>query len=821
MAVEALTDAARRRQPAAARAPEHHHGAPEPAAVHRDLDPERIAERHREKEVARARLARLAAEAPRRAGRQSRPRVRRFNGTPGNAASFDALHELLEAQAYRLAYWRTASHEINYRRFFDVNTLAGLRVEDPEVFAATHQLLAQLMRDGTRPRRPHRSPGRTVRSGAVLRDAAGSRRPAWDVDRPRRARPRRWRPRPRPLYVVAEKILSGGERLPSRLGRPRHHRLQLSQRAQRPLRRRRAGAARRAASTRSSPAASEPFDDVRVHEQAADHGHRDGERADRARAHARPHRARATAGRATSRSTACATCITEVVACFPVYRTYVDEHGWTPEDRAVIERAIARARRRNPAMESSLFDFFREVVLPRDPDERQRTAGRERRGRVPAGRRGRSARARLRFAMKLQQYTGPVQAKGLEDTAFYRYNVLLSLNEVGGDPVAVRPVGRGVPRRQSRAGPRTGRSRCSPRPRTTRSSARTCGRASTCSRRCRTSGAARSSRWMRINRPHRTLVDGEPAPDRNDEYRFYQALVGVWPADLPDDTAAPPTHRSGMRDYMIKAVREAKVHTSWLNPNQRVRGRARALRRARRSPGRAGRRFLRGVPARSSAGSPRSGMINSLAQVVAEARVARRARLLSGHRAVGSQPRRSRQPAAGRFRRIRARLLDDVDGVLAQRSGGPRAGALAEMLRELDGRAHQAAHHRRRAAPASRACPTCSWPARTCRSPPRSPCRPTRSRSRGWPDAEGESAGRALRGPASLRRGRGAAIIRFRSAASAGRPHGCCCPRACGERTFRHEITGAEIRPTRGADSAWIFLGEAFQTVPVAILRAI
>ena len=126
--------------------------------------------------------------------------------------------------------------------------------------------------------------------------------------------------------------------------------------------------------------------------------------------------------------------ITEVVACFPVYRTYVDEHGWRAEDRAVIARAIARARRRNPAMESSLFDFFREVVLPRDvaDDTIRRPAPS---GAAAIRRRTPRKRARaLRFAMKLQQYTGPVQAKGLEDTAFYRYNVLLSLNEVGGDP---------------------------------------------------------------------------------------------------------------------------------------------------------------------------------------------------------------------------------------------------------------------------------------------------------------------------------------------------------------------------------------------------
>src|SRR4029077_17145373 len=106
---------------------------------------------------------------------------------------------------------------------------------------------------------------------------------------------------------------------------------------------------------------------------------------------------------------------------------------WVPDDRAQVERAIVRARRRNPAMDPTIFDFFREVVLPRDPDEPP-TPGIDRRsgGYPPLD--APEAAERLRFAMKFQQYTGPLQAKGLEDTAFYRYNVLLSLNEVGGDP---------------------------------------------------------------------------------------------------------------------------------------------------------------------------------------------------------------------------------------------------------------------------------------------------------------------------------------------------------------------------------------------------
>ena len=169
-----------------------------------ETDPERKAERQREKEVARARLERLIPDAPgvRDAIEQA---VGTFNGTPGDKASFDALHELLEAQAYRLSYWRTASHEINYRRFFDINTLAGIRVEHQEVFDATHRLLGEMIRD----RKVHAvridhpdglfDPARYF---GMLQELA-ARALALEAD-----------PAQRPLYVVAEKILSAGERLP-------------------------------------------------------------------------------------------------------------------------------------------------------------------------------------------------------------------------------------------------------------------------------------------------------------------------------------------------------------------------------------------------------------------------------------------------------------------------------------------------------------------------------------------------------------------------------------------------------------------------------
>ena len=257
--------------------------------------------------------------------------------------------------------------------------------------------------------------------------------------------------------------------------------------------------------------------------------------------------------------------ITEVVACFPVYRTYVDEQGWTAEDRAIVEQAIARARRRNPAMESSLFDFFREVMLARDEGGAPRPGDR-RDGYPPAD--ATEARDRSHFAMKLQQYTGPVHAKGLEDTSFYRYNLLLSLNEVGGDPDR---FGRSVAEfhdanlRRLREWPWE---MIATSTHDTKLGEDVRARINVLSE-LPDEWAREAGVWMRLNRNYRTVVDGEPAPDRNDEYRFYQALIGIWPADLDGPIRlAPRAIIERLQAYMIKAVKEAKLHTSWLTPNQ-------------------------------------------------------------------------------------------------------------------------------------------------------------------------------------------------------------------------------------------------------------
>ena len=370
-----------------------------------------IEDRQREKEVARARLSRLVAECP-SVGEQIEAAIRDVNGEVGRPESFNALHELLEVQAYRLSYWRTASHQINYRRFFDVNGLAGLRVEDPGVFDATHALLGKLIERGS---------VQAVR----IDHPDGLFDPARYFDMLQGLGSGE-------LYVLAEKILSSQESLPARwavAGTTGYSFLNelnglfIS----------RTDARRMLNAYAKLTGQIEPFEDVRCESKRLIMATAMASELN-VLAHALE---RIAEGNRRSRDftlNSLRDTLTEVIAFFPVYRTYVDEQGWTPEDRAVVDQAITRARRRNPAMESSLFDFFREVMMPRSPEGAatpEPWVNDRRAGYPPAD--ADEARERLQFAMKFQQYTGPVQAKGLEDTAFFRYNPLLSLCEVGSD----------------------------------------------------------------------------------------------------------------------------------------------------------------------------------------------------------------------------------------------------------------------------------------------------------------------------------------------------------------------------------------------------
>ena len=241
----------------------------------------------------------------------------------------------------------------------------------------------------------------------------------------------------------------------------------------------------------------------------------------------------------------------EVIAAFPVYRTYVSPQGAGADDRRYIEWALALARKRQRASDLSIFDFLHAVLTGESADQNlhQHRAG------------------TLRAAMHFQQVTGPVMAKAFEDTAYYRYFRLLALNEVGGDP---RRFGMSVAafhhltQERARSWPRAMVTTAT---HDTKRGEDARVRLALLSEMPR-NWSDRVTQWLRLNRSRRAEVDGEIVPDRNVEYLFYQTLLGAWPPDLaPDDVAGISRLGERIEAYMIKAVREGKQESSWSNPN--------------------------------------------------------------------------------------------------------------------------------------------------------------------------------------------------------------------------------------------------------------
>jgi (1->4)-alpha-D-glucan 1-alpha-D-glucosylmutase len=543
----------------------------------RSLDDDASLEaREREKRTARYRLSRLAADTP-QVAEQIADRLDAVNGSPGDPASFDALHALLESQAYRLAHWRTAFHEINYRRFFDVNGLASLRMEEPEVFEATHGLVLRWAREG-------RLDGLRLDHIDGLFDPVGYLRTLRSAVEEVRGE--------RPFYVVAEKILSPGESLRDDWlveGTTGYDFLNdvnglfVDPAAER----------RMAAIDRRFTRRRESFADVVYGSKRAV---MDSTLASELNvlAHALN---RISEGSRRDRDftlNSLRTMLREVVACFPVYRTYVVHGRTSEEDLQAIRTAVGRARRRNPDTDPSIFVFLEDVLLARGeaalPDAQ--------------------VARRRRFAMQFQQFTGPVKAKGLEDTAFYRCHTLISLDEVGGAPqrFGLSPEAfHAANQERHRRWPRT--MLCTATHDTKRGED-VRARIDVLSE-LPDEWSREVSRWSRIHTSARTrLSDGSRAPDRNDEYLFYQTLLGIWPTVDPD----PPAIAQRMTAYMLKATREAKQHTSWIHPNADYeQATSRFVETA--LSGAHGERFLAAfLPFQRRVAA--AGMVNSLAQVV-------------------------------------------------------------------------------------------------------------------------------------------------------------------------------------------------------------
>jgi (1->4)-alpha-D-glucan 1-alpha-D-glucosylmutase len=516
-----------------------------------DTEPDQVRERMREKEIVKRRLDTLVSGSA--AVRDALERsLAAINGDKGSSRSFDRLEALLADQAYRLSFWGVAAEEINYRRFFDINDLAAIRVELPNVLDAVHDKAFQLLHAGTV-------------TGLRIDHVDGLMDPPAYLQRLQRACAAAANGSAPPpdtgavgsdaltTYVIVEKILSGDETLPRDWpihGTTGYEFLNAvnglfvdaggARAIERLYQRLREGRGE--------------FDDLFYFSKRlilrtamSSELYVLARRLDRISEQHRWSRD------FTQNSLHLA--LSEVIACFPVYRTYTQATSTdvTAGDRAHILRAIRDAKRRNRSTSESVFDFIADLLLLRDPGGLSDADRAERR----------------EFVLRLQQLTGPVMAKGLEDTVFYRYYPLASLDEVGG-----RPTGGGVePARLHAWNAR----RLAEWPH---------GLSTTATHDTKRGEDVRARlnvlseiprewqqvlrHWQRLNRRLKSIVDDVRIPSTNEEYLIYQTLIGAWPMDAIDadpSEAAREALRTRVQQYMTKALREAKLHTSWINVN--------------------------------------------------------------------------------------------------------------------------------------------------------------------------------------------------------------------------------------------------------------
>ncbi len=456
----------------------------------------------------------------------------------------DTLHALHEGQHYRLAYWRVAADEINYRRFFDINDLAALRMEEPAVFEATHamalDMAAQGVVDGLRIDHPdglhdparyfeQLQQGYAERAGLALPAPGNGERP------------------PRPLYVVAEKIAAPHEDVPEEWAIHGTTGYRFAMVVNGVL---------------VDGSAAERFD--RIWQRFS--GEREpfselvyeGKRGVARVALASELTVLATAlmriARADRRTrdytfNALRDALAEVAACMPVYRTYILGRA-SAQDIRFLDWAIAHARKRSDAPDRSVFDFVGRVLRGQGPD-----------GAVLP-----PEHAAWQFAARFQQFCAPVAAKGVEDTAFYQYHRLSSLNEVGGDPA---PFGMTVRAFHGASGDRAARWPHTILATSTHDNKRSEDVRNRLNVLSEMPGAWRLSlaRWKRLASGYKSEANGSAMPSAADEYLLYQTLLGTLPPEGLDDTTLGP-YRDRIVQYLLKAAREGKRHTSWVCPDE-------------------------------------------------------------------------------------------------------------------------------------------------------------------------------------------------------------------------------------------------------------
>ncbi len=495
--------------------------------------------------------------------------LREVNGVAGEPHSFDRLHEVLEAQPYRLALWKVSSEEINYRRFFDVNDLVGLRMENPAVFAATHSMIRKILatKQVTGLRIDHSDGMFNPRQYLIRLQllyvasqcggpvAKGSLAPnGVEADIREAVRGYDWSAVQGPLYVVVEKILEPREALPREWpvrGTSGYDFVHFANQVfiqQDNLKRfdslyssiiHRTSDPdeiiyRSKLQVMQNALSSETYVLTNLLSQLA----------------ASDRRARDFTDNVLE------TAIRETIACFPVYRTYIDDRGqYTQRDKAYIHHAIARAKYRTPDIDASAFDFLENILLLH--------------GREGGESEGAEIDPReLYFALKFQQLTGPVMAKGVEDTAFYVYNRFISSNEVGS---SMKSFGISVETFHASNEERLLHSPDAMLATSTHDTKRSedvRNRLNVLSE-LENRWPSLIRRWHRTNaKARQTLEDGRVAPDANEEYLIYQTIAGAWPwvMESQEDRKA---FADRLKEYMSKALSEAKINLSWVSPNEK------------------------------------------------------------------------------------------------------------------------------------------------------------------------------------------------------------------------------------------------------------
>jgi len=503
------------------------------------IDIDKCVERSREKEIIKKRLNALTHQCP-LINDAILQTVSRFNGHLDNPSSFDHLEKLLNAQSYRLCYWRVTNDEINYRRFFDVNDLISLHMEKPEIFHVMHAQTLSFLHNGwiTGLRVDHidglfdpEQYLHRLQAACAMTSNQNENQTVSGKD----------------FYILVEKILVGKEKLRSEwpvYGTTGYDFLcmlnglfiELSQ-----------------------------YTKIKeIYEQFI---HRYTEMPEIiygskklilfASMSSELHNLTSKLEKISEQHRwskdftldELRNALREVIACFSVYRTYIRLDIPMEVDRQIILLAIKWAKKLNPLTSPSLFEFIDDLLLLNHPP----------------GITDESILLRREFVMRFQQLTAPVMAKGEEDTAFYRYYPLCSQIDVGMDPNNFGTELKDFHKYNLEC--------LHTFPHTLLATSTHDSKRSE-DVRCRIHALSENPEgwnqaltgWNHLNRHYKILLDNREVPDRNEEYLLYQTLIGTWPV-IPMDELSQNDYLQRIKNYMVKALREAKLHTSWMNPN--------------------------------------------------------------------------------------------------------------------------------------------------------------------------------------------------------------------------------------------------------------